>query len=80
MTWTLVGSSAALRTVFSLEVLLTQMTLPTSDSENLISLFVRIELMSANPNREWSVKTQGIPRVRACKIPSWHIAEKAEWP
>ena len=36
------------------------------------SLFVIMELPSANPKREWSVKTALIPIVRECRIPSWH--------
>lgn len=38
---------------------------------------VIIELASAKPKREWSVKTHFIPIVRACKIASWHSVENA---
>jgi len=36
-----------------------------------------IELASANPNNEWSVKTALIPILRACSMDSWAKDENA---
>ena len=58
----------------------TQTTCDTSARENLRSLLVRMELASANPNKEWSVNTVFKPMVRAWNIASWPRVEKACMP
>jgi hypothetical protein len=57
MTDTRWGGRAALSTVFSLLVWLTQMAALTSARQHLSSLLTRMLLASAKPNREWSVNT-----------------------
>lgn len=48
----------------------TQINLSMSLKMHFKVLFVRILLVSANPKREWSVKTHLIPIVLAWIIPS----------
>ena len=55
----------------------TQIVWLTPASENLRTLLVMIELRSANPKSEWSVKTALIFIVRAWNIASWASVEKA---
>lgn len=56
ITYTDSGSILALSTVFSFDVCDTQITASISESVKTSSLLVRIEAVSLNPNKEWSVK------------------------
>ena len=56
----------------------THITWLTLANENLSILLVIIDEASANPNKEWSVKTVWIPIVLAWNITSWARAEK-DW-
>lgn len=47
---------------------------------NLSSLLVKMDPISANPIKEWSVNTVRKPMVRACKIPSQHKVLKLACP
>lgn len=55
----------------------THMTWFVSDRENWRTLLVSMELASAKPNSEWSVKTVLRPMVLAWNIASWAKVEKA---
>lgn len=77
MTDTLLGSRFARSVVFSLPVCETHTTPSTSLSAKRSSLFVRIDAVSENPNRLWSVNTARSPIVRACKMPSCAIDDSA---
>lgn len=80
MTETRCGGMHARSTVFSLDVCETHTTWCTSASVNLSTLLVRMDATSAKPKSEWSVKTVGRPIVRACRMASWAMVEKAWWP
>lgn len=55
----------------------TQITWSMSANENCKNLLVIMELASAKPNNEWSVKRVRSPIVRAWRRASWQSVEKA---
>lgn len=55
------------------------MTAEVSHSVNFNSLFVRMDDVSENPNRLWSVKTTGRPSVRKHSVASCASTENAWW-
>ena len=80
MTETLVLGTPDLRTVFSLPVWDTQIQWSLLANEYLRNVLVTMALASANPNREWSVKTVPRPSKLPANKASWANVEKAECP
>ena len=80
MTETLVLRTPDLSTVFSLPVWETQIQWSIFAKQYLKNVFVTMALASANPNKEWSVKTVFRPNRLPTKLASWASVEKAECP
>lgn len=80
ITLTRSGAILARSTVFSREVLLTQITWSTVRRLHCNILLMWIDAASAKPKSEWSVKQLLMPMVPAWNMLSWHKLEVVWWP